>query len=105
MSKLPKSSKKQQQQQQKKNCGLLHTALDWILLSDLESTLVIPPAISISQLKRNILLYSTSTKTVIILELICLCVENIESWHATKCLENYLEASRGSDIIWHLLVH
>ena len=45
------------------NCGLLHTAPDWVLLSDGECTLVIPPAIAISQLRPDILLYSTSTKT------------------------------------------
>ena len=53
------------------NCGLLHTAPDWVLLSDLESTLVIPPAIAITQLRPDILLCSISTKTVIILELTC----------------------------------
>ena len=66
------------------NCGLLHTAPDWLLLYDLESTQVIPPTIAISHLRPDILLYSTSTKTVIILELTCPCEENIESWHATK---------------------
>ena len=38
----------------------------------------------ISQLRPDILLYSTSTKTVIILELTCPCEQNIESWQATK---------------------
>ena len=76
-SRLPQTSKKN-------NCGLLHTAPDWVLLSDLESTLVIPPTIAISQLRPDVLLYSTSTKTVTILELTCPCEENMESWHATK---------------------
>ena len=57
---------------------------DWVLLSDLESTLVIPPEIAILQLRPDILLYSTTTKTVIIVELTCSCEENMESWHATK---------------------
>ena len=52
--------------------------------SDLESTLVIPPAIAILQLRPDILLYSTTTKTVIIVEFTCPCEENMESWHATK---------------------
>ena len=68
----------------KTNCGLLHTSPGWDLLSDLESTLVIPPTIAISQLRPDIHLYSTSTKTVKVLELTGPCEENIESWHATK---------------------
>ena len=63
---------------------MLHSAPDWVLLSDLESTLVIPPTIAISQLKPDILLYSAITKIVIIVELFCPCDENMESWHATK---------------------
>ena len=69
---------------QKKNCGLLHTAPDWVLFSDIESTLVIPPAKAISQWRPDINLYSTSTKTVIILELTCLYEENMVSWYPTK---------------------
>ena len=53
-------------------------------MSALQSTLVIPSAIAISQLRPDILLYSTSTKIVIILKLTCPCEENVESWHASK---------------------
>ena len=53
-------------------------------MSDLESTQVIPPAIVISQLRPDILFYSTTTKVVIILEITCLYEENMESWHAIK---------------------
>ena len=74
---LPNTSKKN-------NCGLLHSAPDWVLLSDLESTLVVRPAIPISQLRSDILLYSTTKKTVIILELTYPCEENMESLHAAK---------------------
>ena len=42
-SRLPKTSKKNKK---KKNCGLLHNVPDWVPLSDLESTLVMPPAIA-----------------------------------------------------------
>ena len=38
------------------NCGLLHTAPDYVLLSDFESSLIIPPAIAISQLRPGPLL-------------------------------------------------
>ena len=69
-SRLPKTSKKN-------NCGLLHTAPDWDLLSDLEFALVIPPTIAIWQLRPDIHLYSTSTKTVKVLELICPCEKNM----------------------------
>ena len=69
---------------EKKNWGWLNSAPDWVLLSDLESTLVIPPAIAISQLRSDILLYSTTTKIVIIIALTCPCEEKMESWNATK---------------------
>ena len=75
-SRLPKTS-------QKSNCRLLHGPPDWVLLSDLGFTLVIPSAIVISQLRPDILLYSTSTKTVIILEITCPCEGNMK-WCAPK---------------------
>ena len=51
---------------------------------DLESVQVIPPVMTISQLRPDLLFYSTTTKTVIGLDLPCPCEENMESWHATK---------------------
>ena len=37
----------------------------------------------------DILLYSTTAKTVIILELTCPCEEKMESWHATTKFGKY----------------
>ena len=75
-SRLPKTS-------QKSNCRLLHRPPYWVLLSDLGFMLVIPFAIVISRLRPDILLYPTSTKTVIILELTCPCEGNMR-WCAPK---------------------
>ena len=50
-----------------------------VLLSDIESTLVVPPAIIISQLRPDIFSYSQTTKTVIILKFTGPCEDNIES--------------------------
>ncbi|XP_057296162.1 uncharacterized protein LOC130625104 [Hydractinia symbiolongicarpus] len=51
--------------------GILHLASDWRLLSDLDSTLIVPPYLAVTQLRPDILLTSAMTKTVIILELTC----------------------------------
>ena len=47
--------------------------------------MVIPSFISVSRLRPDVVLYSLSTKTVIILELTCLCEENMEELHNKKC--------------------
>ena len=75
--------------------GILHHASDWKLLSDCNSSLVIPPFITISTLRPDILLYSTKTRTVVIVELTCPCEENMETWH-TKKFDKY--ASLCADI-------
>ncbi|XP_057310248.1 uncharacterized protein LOC130648228 [Hydractinia symbiolongicarpus] len=64
--------------------GILHLASDWRLLSDLDSTLIVPPYLAVTQLCPDILLTSAMTKTVIILELTCPCKENMETWHGVK---------------------
>ena len=64
--------------------GLLHLTADWKLLSDLGDKLVFPSFIAITRLRPDIVLFSTSIKTVIILELTCLCEENMEEWHQKK---------------------
>ena len=69
--------------------------MDWKLHSDCNSSLVIPPFITVSTLLPDILLYSTQTRTVIIIELTCPCEENMETWH-TKKFDNY--ASLCADI-------
>ncbi|XP_057296267.1 uncharacterized protein LOC130625225 [Hydractinia symbiolongicarpus] len=64
--------------------GILHLASDWRLLSDLDSTLIVPPYLAVTQLRPDILSTSAMTKTVIILELTCPCEENMETWHGVK---------------------
>ena len=58
--------------------GLLNSAPEWTLLSDLDSSLVVPPFLAITLLRPDILLYSSSAKKCIILELTCCCEENME---------------------------
>ena len=56
---------------------ILHSASDWNLKFDLDGMLVVPGFITISTLCPDILLFSVSTKKVIIIELTCPCQENI----------------------------
>ena len=63
--------------------GLLHLTADWKLLSDLGEKLFFP-FIPITCLRPDIVLFSTSIKSVIILELTCPCEENTEEWHQKK---------------------
>ena len=64
--------------------GLLNAAPDWTVLCDLNTKLVIPHFLAVSRLRPDLILYSVSTKTCIILELTCCCEENIEQWHSEK---------------------
>ena len=70
--------------QKKLHSGLLHLTADWKLQSDLGDKLVFPSFIAITCLRPDIVLFSTSIKTVIILELTCPCDENMEEWHQKK---------------------
>ena len=53
-------------------------------MSDLDSSLAIPPFLALTQLRPDVIIFSPSTKTVIILELTCPCEENMETWHSRK---------------------
>ena len=74
---LPKTSKEN-------NWELLHSVLPRVILSDFESTLVNPPAITISQYKPDIFLNTTTIKIVIILELTYSYEQSMESWNTIK---------------------
>ena len=63
--------------------GILHYASDWILLNDLNK-LVVPSFIAVTTLRPDILIFSVSSKTVVLIELTCPCEENMEEWHKTK---------------------
>ena len=64
--------------------GILHSAADWNLRFDLDEPLVIPSFLSVSSLRPDILLFSCSTRMVIIIELTCPCEENMSQWHEEK---------------------
>lgn len=64
--------------------GILHSASDWTVMCDLDTTLIIPPDVAVTQLRPDIVLLSRMTKAVIVIELTCPCEENMEKWHDTK---------------------
>ena len=85
--------------------GLLHFASDWILQFDhLDNKLVIPSFITVSQLRPDIVIYSISTKTVILLKLTCHCEENIWGWHNKKFVKYHslslAMVSNGWSVHW-----
>ena len=76
--KFVKAGAKLSKYTKKLHSGLLHLTTDLKLLSDLGDKLVFPSFITITCLRSDIVLFSTSIKTVIILELTCPCEENME---------------------------
>ena len=56
---------------------MLHSASDWNLKFDLDKMLVVPEFLAVPTLHQDILLFSESTKKVIIIELTCPCEENM----------------------------
>ncbi|XP_057292608.1 uncharacterized protein LOC130621329 [Hydractinia symbiolongicarpus] len=64
--------------------GILHSASDWTVMCDLDTTLIIPPDVVVTQLRPDIVLLSRMTNAVIVIELTCPCEENMEKWHDTK---------------------
>ena len=66
--------------------GLLKVAEDWIFLADLEKRLVFPVDIVVTSLRPDIVVYSHSSSTIIMVELTCPCEENIEVQHNKKLM-------------------
>ena len=64
--------------------GILHSASDWNLEFDLDGILVVPVFLAVSTLRPDILLFSRSTKKVIIIEQTRPCEENMSQWHEEK---------------------
>ena len=56
--------------------GILHSASNWNLEFDLDGMLVVPVFQAVATLWPDLLLFSRSTKNVIIIELTCPCEEN-----------------------------
>ena len=68
----------------KKYDGLLHLANDWVILVDTNKNLVFPGHIVLTNLRPDIVIFSNSTKKVILVELTCPCEENLLSQHEFK---------------------
>ena len=69
--------------------GILHHALDRVLLADLNINYCFPVCIAFTQLRPDITIFSNSLRKVILIYLTCPCEENMESWHNTK-INKYL---------------
>ena len=63
---------------------ILHHALNWKLLADLHDQYYFPPQIVFTQLPPDVVTFSNSSKKVILIELTCLCKENMAKWHDEK---------------------
>ena len=66
------------------NSGVLLEATDWVFLSDLDRRLVFPLHVATTGLRPDIVIYSNSTKVVIMIELTCPCEENFQVRNLAK---------------------
>ena len=66
---------------------ILHLSNVWKMVADLTESYMFPGHIAVSALHPDIVIYSNTSKRVIIVELTCPCEENMESWHSTKLLK------------------
>ena len=64
--------------------GILHLASDWVLLADVKGDYLFPFQLVLTELHPDTVLFSKSSKQAVLLELICPCKENMESWHSHK---------------------
>ena len=67
--------------------GILHLASDWNSKFDFDGTLVVPVFLAVSTPHQDVLLFSVSTKKMIIIELTYPCEENSDiksQWHEEK---------------------
>ena len=62
--------------------------MDWILLDDLRRRLVFPAHIAQTSKRPDIVLYSSSTRALVMVELTCPCEENFDFQHRKK-LDRY----------------
>ena len=67
-----------------KHTGILHLTNDWKVISDISDNYVFPIHIALTALRPDLILYSNTSKRVIMIELTCPCEENMESWHSAK---------------------
>ena len=71
------------------------------MVADLSHSYMFPGHIAVSALRPDIVIYSNTSKRVIIVELTCPCEENMESWHSTKLLKYSGLASVISSNGWY----
>ena len=64
--------------------GILHQTSDWVLLADVNGNCCLPIHTAFIQLRPDITIFSNALRKVTIVELTCLCKENMDSWHSTK---------------------
>ena len=68
--------------------GILHLALEWILLlADVKGDYLFPFQLARTELRPDILLFSKSSKRAVLLELTCPCEENMENCHSQQLYE------------------
>ena len=68
----------------KPTIGIIHSSSKWKLLCDDNGSQTVPSFLTVTSLRPDIVLYSCSSKTVIIIELTCPCEENMPQWHEQK---------------------
>ena len=64
--------------------GILHLTSDWTILADIDDNYIFPVQIALTQLRPDIVVFSTSLKRVVLIELTSPCEENMNNWHVTK---------------------
>ena len=65
--------------------GILHKSPSWNVLADIPSkSLMFPAHIALTELRPDLVIFSNSTRIVILIELTCPCEENFEERHHDK---------------------
>ena len=76
--------------QEKERSGLVHGGDDWVFLADLDTRLVFPRHIVVTDQRPDIVMYSNGSKVVVMIELTCPSEENCERQHEAK-LDRYTD--------------
>ena len=71
----------------KPEAGILLLANDWTLLIDIGNSLVFPVFIAITTSRPDVVIFSKSLKTVILIELTSPCEENFQDRHSDKVIK------------------
>lgn len=71
--------------------GILHKAADWVIMLDQEGSLTFPPHIATTTQRPDLVLYSDSTKTVVMVELTVPIEDNIAGAYASSKRPRYTQ--------------